>query len=328
MISEALEKPLASWKGKEYYQGEILSTLTIILKTTGCSWNRCLMCGYRHERFPTGSATEMSALISRQIAWVKDSYQDTEYQLVKIFTSGSFFDPREVPPDARERVAEAFRGKLVVAETRPEFVYEDTVSAFLEIIDDGSWNQPLYVAMGLETTDDHIREKCIDKGFSFDDFCTAAQHARKGGAGVKAYLLMKPLFLTEKEAIDDMIRSIREASVVSDIISMNPCTVQNRTELEYYWKKGAYRPPYLWSVIYVLAHAPLHVLCDPVGGGHARGPHNCGRCDRGMVDAIRDYTLTQDKDLLFAMLNEECECRNEWEFVLQSEMPWCMPLTR
>ena len=181
MISEALERPLASWKGKEYYQGEILSTLTIILKTTGCSWNRCLMCGYRHERFPTGSASEMSALISRQIAWVKDSYQDTEYQLVKIFTSGSFFDTREVPPDARDRVAEAFRGKLVVAETRPEFVHEDTVSAFLEIIDDGSWNQPLYVAMGLETTDDHIREKCIDKGFRLDDFCTAAQHARKGG---------------------------------------------------------------------------------------------------------------------------------------------------
>lgn len=328
MISQAPEKPLACWKGKEYYKGEILSTLTVILKTTGCSWNRCLMCGYRHERFPTGSASEMSALISRQIAWVQHSYRDTEYQLVKIFTSGSFFDPREVPPDAREAVARAFRGKVVVAETRPEFVQEEPISTFLETIDDGSWDQPLYIAMGLETTDDGIREKCIDKGFSFEDFCIAAQHAREGSAGVKAYLLMKPLFLTEKEAIDDMIRSIREASAVSDLISMNPCTVQNRTEMEYYWKKGAYRPPYLWSVIHVLAHAPVHVLCDPVGGGHARGPHNCGRCDRGMVDAIRDYSLTYDKDLLIAVMNEECACREEWEFVLQREMPWCMPLTR
>jgi hypothetical protein len=64
-----------------------------------------------------------------------------------------------------------------------------------------------------------------------------------------------------------MKTSIREAAVYADIISMNPCTVQRNTELEYYWKCGAYRPPYLWSVLSVLADAPVHITCDPLGGG-------------------------------------------------------------
>ena len=45
--------------------------------------------------------------------------------MVKIFTSGSFFDPEEVPPEFLSDVATAFRGKLVIAETRPEFVDPD-----------------------------------------------------------------------------------------------------------------------------------------------------------------------------------------------------------
>jgi radical SAM enzyme (TIGR01210 family) len=181
--------------------------------------------------------------------------------------------------------------------------------------------------MGLETTSDPIREKSIDKGFSFSDFMNAVDNARKGGAGVKAYLLHKPLFLTEREALLDMEKSIRVIAGVADIISMNPCTVQKHTELEYYWKRGAYRPPYLWSVLAVLLSAPLHVSCDPVGGGRARGPHNCGRCDYEIVKAIRDYNLTANRSVLAELAERGCECRDEWESVLSLEKPYCMPLT-
>jgi radical SAM enzyme (TIGR01210 family) len=182
--------------------------------------------------------------------------------------------------------------------------------------------------MGLETSDDRIREKCIGKGFFFSDFIRAARQAKDSGAGVKAYLLMKPLFLTEKEAIGDMKSSIRDALCHADLISMNPCTVQHNTELEHYWKLGAYRPPYLWSVLFALQDAPVHVTCDPVGGGRKRGPHNCGTCDKEIVKGIRDYSLIADRDLIGALLDLDCACKNEWQLVLDQEMPFCMPLTR
>ena len=112
------------------------------------------------------------------------------------------------------------------------------------------------------------------------------------------------------------------------MISMNLCTVQNRTDVEYFWKRGMYRPPYLWSALAVLAEAPVHVSCDPVGGGHARGPHNCGSCDPEIVRGIREYSLSGDRDLLAALMDSACRCKEEWEFVLAGEKPYCMPLTR
>ncbi|HSA38898.1 MAG TPA: archaeosine biosynthesis radical SAM protein RaSEA [Methanoregula sp.] len=328
MISERVEKPLASWRGKERYENELLECLTLILKSGGCRWSACRMCSYRHERYQDESCEALLSHLRGQLAWVMREYDPAEYTMVKIFTSGSFFDPREVPPEFLADIARAFRGKLVIAETRPEFVRQEVLNPFIETLDDGSWKKPLYCAIGLETSNDTIREKSINKGFTFQDFRKAALCAHAAGAGVKAYLLFKPLFLTEQEAVEDMKTSFAETVPCVDMISMNPCTVQRNTELEYYWKRGAYRPPYLWSVLTLLAAAPVHVTCDPLGGGQKRGPHNCGRCDYDIVQGIRDYSLTGDRDLIGALLDIACGCRQEWEYVLSEEKPWCMPLTR
>ena len=328
MLSKLTEKPLASWRGKDLYEGQILDTLTVIFRSGGCSWNRCRMCGYRHERYPDLPRDELAERMIRQVRWVKENFSDEDYQVLKIFTSGSFFDPDEVPPIVRRAVAEAFRGKVVIAETRPEYVELDALREFREGIDTGTWTRPLSVAVGLETTNDLIRERSIDKGFSYADFLRAATVAHAAGAGMKAYLLMKPPFLTEREARDDMIRSIKDIASVADSISMNLCTVQSRTEVEHLWKQHAYRPPYLWSVLDVLIASPVHILCDPVGGGQMRGPHNCGACDGPIVKGIGDYSLTGDVGLLRALKETECGCKEEWEFVLDQEEPFCMPLTR
>jgi archaeosine synthase beta-subunit len=321
-----MERPLACWKGEERYAGQVLPSLTIILKTGGCRHNRCRMCSYRFERY--SGDIPLEKLLLSQLDWVAHHHPLSEVAVVKLYTSGSFFDPDEVPERVVAEAARLFSGKLVIAETRPEFVDPARIEAFISEIDTGMYPTPLYVAMGLETTNDMIREKSIDKGFSWQDFRHAVDNARKGGAGVKAYLLHKPLFLTEQEALLDMEQSIRESAGVADIISMNPCTVQKHTELEYYWKRGAYRPPYLWSVLAVLLSATVPVHCDPVGGGRARGPHNCGTCDYEIVRAIREYNLTADRQNLVEAFETGCECKEEWESVLSLEKPFCMPLTR
>ena len=328
MISEGVLKPLASWRGKERYGNDLLDCLTIIFKTAGCSWSRCRMCSYRNERYEKQSTEALTSLLHRQLGWIVENYTLSEFPMVKIFTSGSFFDPAEVPPVFQSAVATAFRGKIIVAETRPEYVQSESLNRFIEDVDDGSHEKPLYCAIGLETTNDVIREKCIDKGFTFSDFTRAASVAHSAGAGVKAYLLFKPLFLTEGEAVADMKTSIVETSRHADIISMNPCTVQRRTELERYWREHAYRPAYLWSVLSILQDAPVYVACDPLGGGQHRGPHNCGKCDYEIVKGIRDYTLNADKDLIGALMDTDCACKQEWEYVLNHERSYAMPLTR
>lgn len=321
------DRPLAAWTGSDRILGEIVSTLTVILKTGGCEWNRCRMCSYRHERYGTGDQGALEALLLSQVSWIRDHFPLAGIDAVKIYTSGSLFDSREVPSRARDTLAGLLRGKLVIAETRPEYVSEEGVSSFLSSIDDNSHEIPLYVAIGVETSNDVIREKCINKGFSWDDFCGAVKVARHAGAGVKAYLLAKPLFLTEGEAVSDMKSSIRDLSGLADMISLNPCTVQRGTELEYYWKRGEYRPPYLWSILSILMESPVHLTCDPVGGGQIRGAHNCGSCDREIVKGIREYSLSGDRELLRTLFHTPCTCREEWEYILNAERPYCMPLT-
>jgi archaeosine synthase beta-subunit len=327
MVSREAERPVAAWIDGERLGNEIVPALTLILKSGGCGWNRCLMCGYRHFRYPC-EGTALAGLIRGQLAWIADRFPPEDYAIVKIFTSGSLLDPAEVPSDVRREILRAFRGKTVVAETRPEFVTPEAVGECLADLDTGTGPVSFTVAIGLETSDDRIREKCMAKGFRFDDFVAASRTAGNAGAGVKAYLLQKPPYLTEREAMEDVVRSVREVRPHADAISLNPCTVQKGTEVERLWRLGAYRPPYLWSVLLALSRAEAEITCDPVGGGTPRGPHNCRSCDGELVRGIRDYSLSGDRSLLTALLAMDCTCKKEWEFVLAAERPWAMPLTR
>jgi radical SAM enzyme (TIGR01210 family) len=328
MLFEEYEKPATCWTGIETLKGQEKKCLTIILRSGGCSWGSCLMCGYTHVRYGNRDPEFLDRKIRAQIAWVKREYNLEEYSLVKIFTSGSFLDAQEVPRETQAAVVQAFRGKVVILETRPEHVEEEWVAILRDTVDGSGEDIPLYLAMGLETTNDFIREKCIRKGFTTEDFIHGVDKAHRAGAGVKTYLLMKPPFLSEQEAIQDMITSVREAWRWSDLISMNLCTVQSSTPVEWFWRNGAYRPPYLWSVLTVLASLDRPIACDPVGGGTRRGPHNCGICDRELVEGIRSYSLSGDRSLIDALLRVECGCREEWDYVRENEMPYCLPLTR
>ena len=85
-----MEKPLASWRGKERYGKEVFECLTIIFRSGGCSYGACRMCSYRHERYHDTSCDALLAHLRAQLAWVMEQYNPADYRMVKIFTSGSF----------------------------------------------------------------------------------------------------------------------------------------------------------------------------------------------------------------------------------------------
>ncbi|MDD1728342.1 MAG: archaeosine biosynthesis radical SAM protein RaSEA, partial [Methanospirillum sp.] len=247
--------------------------------------------------------------------------------LVKIYTSGSFFDDIEVPPAVREMIADICRGRLLTVECRGDYLDYEKVAAYRTRLIDDEGKGGLVIAIGLETSSDLIREKCIDKGLSFAQYVTAAADIRRAGGLVKTYLLYKPAYVTEREAYEDMTSSVRDIIPHTDLISMNPCSVQRHTVVERLWKQGSYRPPYLWSVAKVLAESPVHMTCDPLGGGQKRGAHNCGTCDQMILDAIREYNLNGDQELIKSVMVMPCSCKKEWEFVMEHEHPYAMPLT-
>ncbi|MDI9394659.1 MAG: archaeosine biosynthesis radical SAM protein RaSEA [Euryarchaeota archaeon] len=317
----AKDEPAASWTGTDLVDGVQTKTLTVIFKSAGCRWGKaggCTMCGYVYD-----CASEPPTLEDYKTQLAKALRKTEKFSefMVKIFTSGSFLDEKEVPPEARDailkKLAEDPRVVKVLAETRPNFVSEENVQDCLSILK----NKPFELAFGLETSSDKIRKDSINKGFTFQDFVRAAESAKKYGVTVKAYLMLKPLFLSEKQAMEDIIRSIDDAAPYSDTISINLCNVQKGTLVEALWEKGQYRPPWLWSIIEILqkakaAHPELPLMSDPVGAGSKRGPHNCKECSSELASSLRTFSLTQDPADLS---KTDCGCKELWKKTLEIE---------
>jgi radical SAM enzyme (TIGR01210 family) len=299
-----------AWTGLDLLNGEIVPSLTIVLTTKGCSWARrdgCTMCGYNVNSNPYVQTSDIQKQFKQVIARYGKAFK-----IVKLFTSGSFLDPDEVPIEVRDAILSELKDmSKVIVESRPEYVTPEICQ------DIARTNEHVEVAIGLETSSDRIRNNCVNKGFSFRDFVRASVTAIAHSFTVKAYLLLKPPFMTEREALEDALQSVRDAAPYADTISLNLCNVQKGTLVEALWKKGLYRPPWLWTAVEVLKRTQetTTVICDPVGGGSRRGPHNCGKCDREVVTEIKAFSLSHNS----ASFTASCADQMLWEFVLEFE---------
>ena len=318
-------QPTRVWIDEDRTPDGIQQSLTIILNTGGCRWARaggCTMCGYVAESVDGGSVPHPALLDQLGVALEHERQEaDGPSELIKIYTSGSFLDEREVGAETRQAIAETFANReRIVVESLPDFVEASKLEDFLSV------GLAVDVAVGLETATDRVRHDCVNKYFDFVDFENAAATAADVGAGIKAYLLLKPPFLTEAEAAEDMIRSIRECAPHAHTISMNPTNVQRYTLVDELYFKGGYRPPWLWSICHILeatADVDAIVVSDPVGAGSDRGPHNCGECDALVENAIKDYSLRADPSV-FEQLS--CDCQRTWELVMEHETAYNAPL--
>ena len=124
--------------------------------------------------------------------------------------------------------------------------------------------------------------------------------------------------LTESAAIEDAVSSALFADGFSDEISVNPLNVQHGTMVERLWKKGEFRPPWIWSLFEVFRQLSgkvgARVISSPSGGGSQRGVHNCGQCDRSALDAIERFNFSQD----ISDLNVSCGCIEKWKLCMES----------
>ena len=178
---------------------------------------------------------------------------------VKLFASGSFLNPRELPKDARDEILNILMdlGNVheIVVESRAEYVKEEYIDEITDIIGDTLFE----ISMGLETSNDYTRLKKINKGFTLDDFNKAVSliqklNSKKGyNLKSKAYIFVKPILLNEKEAIDEAIETARYCADHNvDRVSFCPATIHGGTLIERMWRKGAYQPPWIWSCIEII----------------------------------------------------------------------------
>jgi hypothetical protein len=304
------KKPVRWWSEKDVFDGQIDDAYVIIFRTKGCSWalqSGCTMCGYFNDSM-WQSVSDKDLLT--QFDTALNRYHGEK--VIKIFTSGSFLDDNEVKPAVRKQIL----GKLaetadkISVESRPEYITDKMLTDVKTVVD----SKVFEIGIGLETADDYIRQHAINKGFTFNDYKKAVALIKNHDCQVKTYVLVKPPFLTENCAIEDSIDTVKNIKAYTDTVSFNPVNVQRGTLVEYLWKRREYRPAWLWSVVEILKKSKeiagnKLVKCDVVGGGSKRGVHNCGTCDKQFLDAIAQFSLTQDMDVFDHL---ECGCKERW----------------
>lgn len=306
-------EPVSAWSEKDLLGRDAVDALVVILRSRGCYWSKqsgCLMCGYNNDCLESVTAQDLAAQFEKAM----EKHAGQPY--IKIYTSGSFLDPGEVEPTARDRILELVgeRARKVLIESRPEFVSSRNLESIMGTV------KEVEIAIGLETADDHIRARSVNKGFGFADFERACGAASDAGAEIRTYLLMKPPFISEAKAISDTVESIRKAGPMSRTISVNPMNVQRGTVVEGLWKKGFYRPPWLWSLVEALSLGnditDARLVSAPSGGGSRRGVHNCGKCDDSILKAIERFSLEGDAAVFKGL---GCGCRDRWQECLDVE---------
>ena len=218
--------------------GEAVPVATVFLTNRECPW-RCVMCDLWQntltESVPAGAIPEQIAWALAGIAAMGPAPRE-----IKLYNSGSFFDPRAVPREDHPAIARCVNSfERVIVECHPSLVgpevlrFRDQLAGRLE------------VAMGLETAHPVVLEK-LNKGMTLDDFARAAEFLLRHGVALRAFILVRPPFLPEQaEAQHWARRSIDFAfDCGASVASLIPTRGGNGA-METLQAQGRFSPPSL-----------------------------------------------------------------------------------
>ena len=325
-----------SWDATEpatvYKTPEILpdgthcTAATVIFRTRGCVWwwkSGCTFCGYFNDVRDDVTADDLFA----QWDEAKRRLDDFEgCNMVKVYTSGTFFEDRENPPEWQEAILRETheRGLDLVIEAQAQMCTPEKIAWVAER------HPSCTVAIGLESYDDAVLRFHVNKGFSTKQWHRSVDMLRENGLRVKTYLLFKPPFMSEGDALQHTSKWIREVAPLSDDVSVNPMNIQKRTIVERLFRNREYRPPWLWSLVEMLeqvhddvSRAGARIIVHPTAGGRIRGAHNCGACDMDIVAAIERYSVSADIDEFTGL---DCDCKRVWRAEVDNDLSLPTPL--
>ena len=236
-------KPYAWLVEKERtISGKVEDTGIIFLTNRECPFH-CLMCDLWKNT--TDKPVTVGA-IPDQIEWALNQMPAVKH--LKLYNSGSFFDERAIPSADYKRIASLVSSfETIIVESHPRLINEKCVQ-FRDIL-----KPELHVAMGLETANQEILRK-LNKQMTLDDFSSSVSFLAEHGIPSRAFVLLRPPFLTEDEGIYWAERSIDFAfSAGAECCTIIPVRGGNGA-MELLFQKGDFTPPDIHSLEKVLEY--------------------------------------------------------------------------
>jgi archaeosine synthase beta-subunit len=216
--------------------GKVEDVGIIFLTNRECPY-RCLMCDlWKNTTDGTvspGSITGQIELALRKIPGIKH---------IKLYNSGSFIDERAIPEAEYEPIAKLLEGfETVIVESHPRLI-GDRCLRFSRML-----KPQLEVALGLETANPDLLKR-LNKKMTPADFTSAVDFLHKNNIRSRAFILLRPPFLSEEEGVSWAEKSLDFAFGAG----VQCCTVipvrGGNGAMELLKEQGLFSPPSLKSL--------------------------------------------------------------------------------
>lgn len=225
--------------------GDLADVTTIFLTNRECPW-RCLMCDlWKNTLVETVPIGAIPAQIDYGLSQVSRTASRGSTRHLKLYNSGSFFDPGAIPVDDYAPIAERARAfGQVTVECHPALVGEMCLEfqGLLHNPRNNGGSTTLEVAMGLETVHPDVLPR-LNKKMTLGQFQHAALFLRANGIALRVFVLIKPPFVSDDEAIHWSDRSLNFAfDCGAKVVSLIPTRGGNGA-MEALAARGEFSPP-------------------------------------------------------------------------------------
>jgi radical SAM enzyme (TIGR01210 family) len=169
---------------------------TVLLTNRECPF-ACLMCDlWKHTTDEPVPAGAIPAQISHALERLPAASR------IKLYNSGSFFDPWAIPVEDYQAIGSLVEAyDYVLVESHTAFLGNHCLE-FKHLLSPG-----LQVAIGLETVHPEVLER-LNKQMSLDAFKRGVDFLGEHGISTRAFILLRPPFLSEEEGVEWACRSI------------------------------------------------------------------------------------------------------------------------
>jgi radical SAM enzyme (TIGR01210 family) len=298
----------------------------IVFLTFGCSVGSCTMCPLPNEAL---AARRRHITPKDIISQFENSFKGdniNNYNLVTVYNNGNFFVDKEIFPEVRRYIYQRIqksRVSMLMVESLPQFINDKKITEAKQYLGE----KKLAVCIGLQSADNLIRELAINSTCTKKAFKNAVNILSKNGYFTLAFLMIKPPFLTESEAINDVVKSIE---YLSSLGINNPILCATRvapnTVVNLMFRKNIFNPPWLWSIIEILRKTlkvcpqsnPRVVTSELKTESNPDSicPQNCSKCNSYIIKALERFNTTKSLNLFETY---QCDCYSSYQRFLIEE---------
>lgn len=218
--------------------GTMADVATVLLTNRECPFT-CLMCDLWVN---TTDVTVPAGAIPAQLDFALSRLPPA--RAIKLYNAGSFFDQQAIPPAEWPAILERVRPfERVIVEAHPALVG----AAALELA--RRLEGRLEVAMGLETAHPGVLAR-LNKRMTLEDFRAAADRLCTAGVPVRAFVLLRPPWMTEEDGVHwalESVRFARDCGVSCTVLIATRGGGGNGAMLEL-GARGEFAPPRLSSL--------------------------------------------------------------------------------